>query len=457
MNLGFETIGNATLICYDGGPILATDPWLNETAYFGSWTLSHRVPEQQIEAVKNCSYIWVSHGHPDHLNIKSLNLVKDKKILLPDHEGGRIASDLRRLGFDITVLKDRTWTSLSPRIRVLCIADYNQDALLLVDMEGALVIDLNDSQSRGWGRFVQKAVHQSSDSFLLMSFGYGDADMINYFDDNGLRIEPPAALKLPVGKRIAEVAGTFGVRHAVPFSSFHKYQRADSVWARQYNTSLEAYGVGFESDCCELLPAFVRYDIAGKTFEEIQPPETTDAVVDPEKFGDDWSELLEHTEVRKLEAYFQAVSNLERVMDFITFRVGGEDHVIQLRSQRFEKGVVFEAPRRSLMRAVNFEIFDDLVIGNFMKTHLVGKWPKSKLYPEFIPYVTKYADNGRAKSADELREYFHQYRKRAPVDYLRHQVQYRVAQVVRTRIDSESALYRAAQRSWWFVNKRIGA
>src|SRR4051794_31492460 len=35
--LGFDTIGNATLIAYDGGPVLATDPWLDGPAYFGSW------------------------------------------------------------------------------------------------------------------------------------------------------------------------------------------------------------------------------------------------------------------------------------------------------------------------------------------------------------------------------------------------------------------------------------
>ena len=37
MQLGFETIGNATLIAFDEGPVLATDPWISGSAYFGSW------------------------------------------------------------------------------------------------------------------------------------------------------------------------------------------------------------------------------------------------------------------------------------------------------------------------------------------------------------------------------------------------------------------------------------
>src|ERR1700716_3562690 len=45
MELGFETIGNATVVVHDDGvPVLATDPWVRGSAYFGSWGLSHAVP-----------------------------------------------------------------------------------------------------------------------------------------------------------------------------------------------------------------------------------------------------------------------------------------------------------------------------------------------------------------------------------------------------------------------------
>ena len=37
LECGFETVGNATLILHDGGPLFATDPWIGGSAYFGSW------------------------------------------------------------------------------------------------------------------------------------------------------------------------------------------------------------------------------------------------------------------------------------------------------------------------------------------------------------------------------------------------------------------------------------
>ena len=49
MNESFETLGNATLQLFaDGRPVLATDPWLVGTCYFGSWALDHALTDQQI-------------------------------------------------------------------------------------------------------------------------------------------------------------------------------------------------------------------------------------------------------------------------------------------------------------------------------------------------------------------------------------------------------------------------
>jgi len=382
-------------------------------------------------------------------------LLQDKKILLPDHVGSRIASDLKRLKFDVTVLKDREWTELSPRIKVLSLSDYNQDGILLIDINGTLILDLNDSSPRGWGGYIKKIASKYKETFLLQIAGYGDADMINYFDEDGRRIEPRAALKLPVGATVSRVADAFNIRHVLPFSSLHKYQRSDSIWANEYTTPLEDYSRGFASRQCDFLPAFIRYDCANGDVEEINPAQTPDVVVDPIDFGDDWSEPLKNEDRQKLEAYIKAISHLGEVMDFINFRVGSQDNIIELRDKGFKKGIVFEAPRRSLMRAARWEIFDDLLIGNFMKTSLVGKWPQSRLYPDFTPYVSKYADNGLAKSPEEIHEYFQQYSKRAPFEFFRHRLENSIASIVRTNLDTRSPLYQVAQKSWWFAKQKL--
>ena len=356
MELGFETIGNVILIAHDTRPVLVTDPWISGSAYFGSWTRAHEIPPEQLEAIMGCEYIWVSHGHPDHLSIASLNLLKDKKILLADHVGGRIAKDLRALGFNVLVLRDRVWTNLAPRINVVCISDYNQDSLLLVDVGGSLLVNLNDMTARGWGPFVQRTVRQHKNSFLLQGFGFGDADMINFVDEEGNKVDPPGYTHDLIGRVISRVAHTYGVTHAIPFSSVHKYQRADSVWARSYAAGLEDYRIGFDSDRSELLPAYVRYDCLTDSVDEINPPATPDTVIDPARFGDDWSEALEEKEIEAVNKYFREIEYLGRGMDFINIRVGGEDNYIEFRDKGFKKGITFEVPRHSLMRAIRYEI-----------------------------------------------------------------------------------------------------
>lgn len=441
MNLGFETIGNATLIAYDRKPVLVTDPWLVGGAYFNSWTFSHEIPKAQMEAIQSAEYIWLSHGHPDHLSGASLKLLKDKKIFLPDHVGGRIYEDLKEQGYQVTVLKDRVWVRLSEHIRILTVADYNQDAVLLVDIKGRLIVNTNDASDRGWGYFVKKLAKEYRVSFLLCLSGYDDADMINFFDESGKRILPLAAQRRPFGGAIARRAESFGLKYFIPFSSMHRYQRKDSIWANEYTVGLLDYGVGFESKKCEILPAYISYDCEKDKFREIGPKIHSGQVLDPEEIGDSWYDPLEASEFSLIKQYFKAITHLEECLDFICVRVAGKDHFITFRNHSFKRGITFESPKNSLMAAAQYEIFDDLLIGNFMKTTLHGKWGKGKLYPDFTPYVTKYADNGRAKTREELAVYFKGYRQRAFLDYVRTRIGAKSRSLIWSFIPADSKVY----------------
>lgn len=445
MDLGFETLGNATVLCHDRVPVLVTDPWLTGEPYFGSWTFSHDVPAEQLDAIGRARFVWFSHGHPDHLSFDSLRLLHPETVLLPDHVGGRIAGFLRGEGYQVQVLRDREWTQLSDRIRVMCLADYNQDGILLVDIGGRLVVNFNDASDRNWGRFVASVARRFETSVLLRLSGFGDADMINFHTEDGAFVPPPAAKRAPIGPRIAQMSEALGATHFVPFSSMHKYQRSDSVWANPYTTELEDYAVGFESKRTELLPAFVRWDCTNDEVTLLAPPERPRRIAEPGEYGDDWSDELEPADVAALDAYIRSVRHLERHFDFVNFRVGGRDNRIELNRRTLESGITFEVPRGSLMTAVRYEIFDDLLIGNFMRTILHGD---ARLYPHFTPYVAKYADNGRARTRAELRRYHLAYLRRSPLDYLRDRLERRSRDTVRSIVQDDSAVYRVTRKGY---------
>jgi hypothetical protein len=453
MELGFETIGNATLIAYDKCPVLTTDPWIAGDPYFGSWGMSHAIPPEQMAAITSSAFIWFSHGHPDHLNGDSLGLLRDRQILLPYHAGGRIRKDLESQGFNVRELPVAQWTPLSERIRVMCLPDYNQDAILLVEIGDALVVNANDASGPGWMPRITQLVKGYKRSFLMALTGYGDADMINFFDEAGNRLPPTAQKRKesgrPLGPAVARLAESYGVTHFVPFSSMHCYQREDSAWANACGTPAEAHAIGFESKSATILPPFVRYDLLADRAERIEPPEKPIVLRPPEDFGDVWSDDLEPGEFDLATRYFQSIEHLSSFLDYVNLRVGGQDHVIGLSKRHFNRGVTFEVPRQSLVSALQYEIFDDLLIGNFMKTTLHGKWPASGLYPDFAPYVGKYADNGRARTPEELRTYFAEYRRQTGAfDYFRHRLAAKGEQVVRSAIPFDSLAWKVARRTY---------
>jgi hypothetical protein len=460
MDVGFDTVGNATLIVYDRDPVLATDPWIAGAAYFGSWGLAHEIPAEQIEAVKQCKYLWISHGHPDHLSGDSLAMLRDKIILLPDHRGARVHDDLRSQGFDVRVMPDRAWVEVSPRVRVLSIPDYNQDAILLADVDGCLVVNMNDAGDRGCGGFVRKTIQRYQKSFLLTLVGLG-ADMMNFFDEDGQRLPPPP--KTPLGATLSSRVAYWGATHAIPFSAMHRFQRTDSVWAEPHASQIEEYPIGFDHSVGELLPGYVRYDCATDRYTPLNPARSRQELHEPQEFGDDWSQQLEPGERSALREYFGRFEHLRSNIDFLRFIVGGRETVIELRRRGFARGLTFEVPRGSLMSAVKYEIFDDLLIGNFMKVTLHGEWGAGKLYPDFTPWVSKYGDNGRAHSLVELRAYHHDYRHRAPADYLRHKLetellmplQEMTSTMIRSRLGANSAFFRAAKEVYWGARKRL--
>jgi hypothetical protein len=381
--LGFETIGNATVIAYDGEPVLATDPWVEGDPYFGSWGHSHAIPVAQREAIARSKFVWFSHAHPDHINIESLTNLAGKQILLADHRGKRIENDLRGMGFNVRLLPNREWTQLSPRVKVFTMSDANQDSILLIDVGGRLIINLNDGSPKLGERVIRPIAREYAHSYLLRLWGYGDADMINMFSEAGERILPVRDRRPGVlAQWVSSDAVRFKARYAIPFSSFHRYQRSDSIWANPFRTPLEDFYQWSDPSQPAILPAFLQVNCETGEHMALEPPAMDDVVRAPEDFGDHWGDRLEKDQKVALRAYFQRKESLYDRFGFLRFRVGGEETTVDLNPRLRDIGITFEAPRQSLMTAVEYRVFDDLMIGNFMKTTLHGS---AKLYPGFTP------------------------------------------------------------------------
>jgi hypothetical protein len=416
--LGFETIGNATAIIHDKRPVLVTDPWIAGDPYFGSWGMSHEIPSAQMENILNCEYVWFSHGHPDHLMADSLDKLSNKKILLPDHFGGRINSELSARGINTRVLPSAEWVDISKNIKIMCLPDYNQDAVLLIAVNDNLIVNLNDSGARGYIGFIKNISQNFKKRYALKLNNYGNVDMLNIYDEDGNFITPACASKPSLVRQYKIILKEFNCNFALPFSCFHQLQREDSIWASKYNAPMSAHFEGFDMPGAELLPAFVAVDFEKDSVTELNPKDLPLVVKPPEEFGDNWADCLDKDDFVLCKDYFLKKEHLKKCFGFINLRVGGKDNFISLNKVN-KTGITFDVPRASLMTSVKYQIFDDLLIGNFMRTTVHGV---NELYPDFTPYVAKYADNGKAQSQGELKEYFKFYSKIDPIRFIFHRV-----------------------------------
>lgn len=422
MGFTVETFGNASLqVCRDGHPVLTTDPWLVGSAYFGSWALDHPLTPAQIERTRNSDFIWISHGHPDHLHPESLKLLpRGKRILLPDHYQPEIRDFLTGEGFDVTVLRYKQWFRLGEDIEVLCIDNWNQDGILIVRAGDALLVNQNDSPLFGEDAFLRRLIRRfDRQKTYLFSLCAIDADMLNIVDSQDVRvIGPPEERKPGAIWAAARLADKLGVGNYCCSSSQHVYIRADSIWANPYRIGWQDIKQHWSRPNVALHEPFVTIDLSSGHVTRNHPAQTSDfSQVTDRTDEDNWEERLTEDEWAEAARFFSRFEILRRHIDFVALTVGGETRRFELRpglqgrARDTLRGFRFNAPRRSLMEAVQSGYFDDMLIGNFMKTELVN----TSLYPHFTPLVAKLGGNAKVFSRAEWRRFWWRYVRRNPI------------------------------------------
>ena len=425
MGFSFETLGNATLVFYeDGHPVLATDPWLEGRCYSGSWALERKLTDDERGAVMAADYIWISHGHPDHFHIPSLaTLPRGKTILLPDHYAPDIRNYLVDQGFAVEVMPYRSWRQLSPGIRCLCLDNENQDAILIIEAGDSLMVNLNDSPLCGDARFIRRLVAQHDRAKTYMAaLCSNDADMMNFVDANGIRaIDPPARRKPGMVWGRGRIARKLGVGAYVSSASQHIYARSDSLWANPYRVGWSDFVANWHEPGIRIIEPFVVLDLETGNYERKHPTQATDpGQIAMDLNGDNWRERLKDEEWSTLFDFFQNIELLRPYLDFLEFTVGGEtrrlwiDPAAAAWEPRRLRGITFKAPRLSLLKSIQHGYFDDMLIGNFMRTELHNV----TLYPHITPIIAKLRGSARVSTFAELRRFRLRYFRRNPIGYV---------------------------------------
>lgn len=427
MTLQIETFGNAIIqFRRDEEVLLTCDPWIEGTAYFGSWGIEAPLSAEQRLRTLNSKYIWISHGHPDHLHPDSLVLFdKDRtEVLLPDHYDPDIKDYLEGQGFKLRVLKYREWTRLDSDLEILCIDNENQDAILIARFGDLLLINQNDSPLCGEFSFLRKVVRgHPNDKTVLAKLCAVDADMLNIVDASGLSLAgPPQLRKKGAIWAVASQAAQMGIKHFCCSSSQHVYLRPDSAWANSYRITWDDISEHWIAAAVSLHPPYCTITVEPLTFQAHEP-EKAPVPTPSDDLSEEWKEQMQEADWTAVQAYMSKLILLEENIDFVGFAVAGVRRDFPLRANRWpwskRSGIVFTVPRGPLMETVASGYFDDLLIGNFMKTELIS----TTLYPHFTPRIAKLAGNAKVFTKEDYAKFKYRYFKRNPSAFIRARLQ----------------------------------
>jgi hypothetical protein len=95
-------------------------------------------------------------------------------------------------------------------------------------------------------------------------------------------------------------------------------------------------------------------------------------------------------------------------------------------------------------------VFDDLLIGNFMKVTLHGDWDANQPLYRLHAVSREYGDNGGAHTARRAARVLQEYRRRG-FDYLRHRLEAEALQRFRAWVGPGTPLWSAARRAYWWL------
>jgi hypothetical protein len=355
-----------------------------------------------------------------------------KQFLLPDHYDNDIAENLRGRGFDVTILPWRSWHTLTPRVRVMCIDNINQDAILIVEADGSLIIDLNDSPLCGEFNFIHRLVRRyPREKTWLLALCSVDADMFNFVDETGASLAgPPEERKPGAIWNVARTAARLGVGNFCCSSSQHIYVRADSVWANPHRIGWNDMKRYWSRPEVRLIEPFVTVDAGTGDYARNHERQASDeSQITATTGDDDWSSRLTEAEWNRVEAFMRKFELIRRYVDFVEFQVGGETRRIPLSRRAGDqnaRGLVFLVPKQSLMTTVEYGYVDDLLIGNFMKVRLIN----TKLYPRFTPLVAKIGGNAKVYTRAQYYRFLLRYFRRNPVGMIAYRAQIYWDQIV---------------------------
>ena len=138
-------LGSATVLIEANNTNILCDPWLIDGAYYGSWCNFPPIDIKKND-LDNIDYVYVSHIHPDHFDVRTIQLI-DKKVpfIIHSYHKKFLKSNIERLGYKVIELENGKEMQLDKKTKISVYAADNCDPKICGRMFGCISGEINGS------------------------------------------------------------------------------------------------------------------------------------------------------------------------------------------------------------------------------------------------------------------------------------------------------------------------
>lgn len=144
-------LNHASVLIKGKETCILTDPWYRGFAFNKGWSLLYENSESEIkDLLKQISYIWISHEHPDHFSVDFFNKfteeIKERKITILFQEtiDKRVVNYFNKKNITIRELVENKKYNLGGDFFITCFKFGFYDSILYLESQGEKILNIND-------------------------------------------------------------------------------------------------------------------------------------------------------------------------------------------------------------------------------------------------------------------------------------------------------------------------
>lgn len=229
-------VGHAAILVETKGLRILSDPWWQGPCFGAQWWI---YPKPSLDAVDSApvDYIYVSHGHADHLHLGTLRRFPNTtKVLVSDTLD--LTPSLQRAGFEVIEVGQDEEIDLGNGVKCRIIPTYADDTLMVLSDGEEVSMNLNDALHASPGYIQDSIIARLKQLYPKVDYvfcGYGIAShfpncyVIPGKDNAKTAIERQKHFNRQWARIVNDLEPTFGF----PFAADVAFLEQDLFWANE--------------------------------------------------------------------------------------------------------------------------------------------------------------------------------------------------------------------------------